>query len=428
MIPVKKARTILEDKKFRSQIADIYGDEENTLSMQAKRYINLVKLFSGEFPTHENIRFFSAPGRTEIAGNHTDHQHGHVICASVDMDIIAAVSPNGDNIIRLKSEGYDKTDIIDLSNLSPVEEEKFSSAALIRGIAAGFTKKGYKIGGFDAYTTSRVPKGSGLSSSAAFEILVAVILNYLYNVGKVDSITMAIISRYSENEFFGKPCGLMDQCGCSVGKVMTIDFNDPLDPVVDSLDIDFEKYGYSLIITNTGGSHADLNDDYSAITEDMGQVAKALGENHLRYVSEKSFISLIPKLREKISDKAILRAMHFFSDDRRVIDQTNALKSSEIDKFVRLVGESGISSWTRLQNIYSTKHPDVQPIALALSLSEKFLSGQGASRVHGGGFAGTIQAFVPNEKASEYIKSMSEVFGNDSCVKIRIRNVPAGEV
>jgi galactokinase len=428
MISLNNIESAIKTESFIKTMTALYGGEEAILSFHNERYLRLSKLFASQFPQHDQVRIFSTSGRTEIAGNHTDHQRGHVLCASVDMDIVAMAAPNNDNIIRLKSEEYDNMDVIDLSVLTPVEEEKYHSASLIRGISSEFARRGHKIGGFDAYTTSHVPKGSGLSSSAAFEIMVSTILNYLYNDSSLTPVEMAIISQYSENNFFGKPCGLMDQCGCGVGGVMSIDFKTPGEPIVDAIQIDFESYGYSLIITNTGGSHADLNDDYASITEDMRSVARIFGKSVLSEIARAEFRASIPMLHGRISEKAILRAMHYFADDEKVTLQSQALKSGNIHEFLNLVNKSGISSWTCLQNVYSTKIPTDQPVSLALAVSQDFLAGDGAVRVHGGGFAGTIQAFVPNARANEYISLMQELFGSDNSWKIRIRNLPTTEL
>ncbi|MHB1485492.1 MAG: galactokinase [Saccharofermentanales bacterium] len=428
MNKIEDLNTFLDTEKVKSQMKALYGNENSVLVSQKIRYLHLADLFRTRFPDSGSIRIFSTSGRTEIAGNHTDHQRGHVLCASVDLDIIAVAAPNNNNVIRLMSEGYDKIDIIDLSMLSPIEEESYHSSSLIRGIASQLADRGYLIGGFDAYTSSHVPKGSGLSSSAAFEIMIATIINFLYNNGDITPMTMAIVSQYAENNFFGKPSGLMDQCGCSFGGLMTIDFKSPGAPVVESIYTDFENYGYSLIISNIGGSHADLNEDYASITSDMKKVAEYFGKTVLRDVEMAEFFGSLPSLRQTVSDKAILRAMHYFADDEKVILQADALKKNDIGTFLQLVNESGISSWTCLQNIYSLKFPEEQPIALGLALSNHILDGRGACRVHGGGFAGTIQAFVPHDLVDEYITRMEAVFGTDASWKLRIRNMPTTEL
>ncbi len=428
MIELSDMKSHLSNATLLRQMHLIYGEDEATQNLQQKRIMWLGKLFAGQYPHHLDIRLFSASGRTEVAGNHTDHQRGHVLCASVNLDILAMASPNAENIIRIKSREYSKIDEIDLTDLTPQESEFLHSAALMRGIAAGFHARGLKTGGFDAYTISEVPKGSGLSSSASFEIMIATILNYLYNEGSVSPVTMALIAQSAENDFFGKPCGLMDQCGCSIGGMMTIDFKIPRAPVVNAMSIDFEKNGYALIITNTGGSHADLNGDYASIPADMKKVAQFFGKEVLRDVPEQEMIEALPALRQKVGDKAILRAMHFFADDKRVLLQAAALQNNDIPQFLQSVNESGISSWTLLQNIYSLKLPEEQPIGLGLAVSKRILGERGACRVHGGGFAGTVQAFVPCDFGDEYIRSMEAVFGKGASMRLRIRNLPATEL
>lgn len=401
----------------------LYGIEPEMIERQQKRFLYLSKLFREQFPQQTEAAFFSTPGRTEIGGNHTDHQRGNVLCASVDLDILALAAPNKDKVIRLKSEGFPKMDVIDLASLEPIEEEKERSSALIRGIAAAFCQRGYSVGGLDIYTTSRVPKGSGLSSSAAFEILVSTILDHMYNGDRISPVERAVISQYSENVYFGKPSGLMDQCGCSVGGIITINFADKEKPDVKPLSVDFMKSGFGLVITHTGGSHADLTGDYASIPADMKQVASFFGKDVLREVKQEDFFSSLPELRNSCSERALLRAVHFFEDSARVENQVAALEASDFSTFLRLVNESGISSWTKLQNIWSVNEPSEQPMALALALSSHLLGGQGASRVHGGGFAGTIQAFVPHELMNDYVHGMRAVFGDDAVAELSIRNL-----
>ncbi|MHB8961674.1 MAG: galactokinase [Saccharofermentanales bacterium] len=424
---LKSFPDICRSENFRHVLTRLYGDKPGTLKSQTDRYLRLSALFRDLYPGHEGFRIFSAPGRTEIAGNHTDHQGGHVLCASVDLDVIAFAVPVSGNIIRVKSEGHEDFDIIDLSDLTPRSDEVNTSAALIRGVAAGFADRGYAIGGFDAYTASNVPKGSGLSSSAAFEILVAAMLSHMYNGGAIPYTDMAIVSQYAENRFFGKPCGLMDQCGCAFGGVMTIDFKVPGSPLVDSLPVDFRDYGYSLVITDTGGSHSGLTGDYAAIPQDMKKVAEYFGKSLLSEITREEFRSHLAEAERAAGTGPLLRAMHYFNDDARVTAQADALKHQNIDEFLHLVNESGISSWTLLRNVYSPAHPDLQQIALGLAVTADFLGRQGASRVHGGGFAGTVQAFVPTELLRGYQTLMDSIFGNGASCEIRIRNLPASE-
>jgi len=423
MIRINQLQDLLAGAPARATFETLYGNDPDQLAMQRRRWLNLAALFRQTYPGQEQIALFSTSGRTEVGGNHTDHQQGRVLCAAVDLDIIAIAAPNQDQVIRLKSEGFPKMDVIDLASLEPVAAEREHSAALIRGIAAAFRQRGYQIGGLDVYTASRVPKGSGLSSSAAFEVLVATLLDSFYNDGKVAAVEKAIISQYAENVYFGKPSGLMDQCGCAVGGFIAIDFRTPGQPDVCPIHLDFGHSGYCLVITNTGGSHADLTGDYASIPRDMRQVAAFFGQSVLREVDPDAFWRQLPELRGKITDQALLRAVHFFQDNQRVAEQTAALQENRIGDFLALVKASGISSWTQLQNVYSAHNPEEQPVSLGLAVSEKVLAGRGACRVHGGGFAGTIQAFVPLDLADAYMAAMQNLFGKDAPWKLRIRPV-----
>lgn len=408
------------DKDFRL----LYSDTGTA----QKRYAKAVDAFSNLFGERDNLRLFSAPGRTEIGGNHTDHQHGCVLAGSVDLDVIAVVSANDENIIRIRSEGY-PMDIIDLSNLSILAEEKGRSAALIRGVCAAFKNKGYKIGGFDAYTISNVLKGSGLSSSAAFEVLVANIINGVYNGNAVDAVTIAKFSQFAECEYFGKPCGLLDQMASSVGGFTYADFFDPANPLVEKIDVDFSKSGYTLCVVDTGGNHADLTGDYADITTEMKSVSEFLGnKKHLRNVDESEFYAQIGPLRKSCGDRAVLRAFHYFNESRRVQIQKSALKSSDFETFLKEVTSSGNSSYKYLQNLYSNSNVREQGLCLAIALTKRFLAGKGACRVHGGGFAGTIQCYIPNDMLSDYVKMIEDVFGKDSCVPLKIRPVGGYEI
>ena len=418
----------LESDKAHTVLTDLYGQDETQLKKQKKRWLRLAELFAEQFPARQQVRLFSTPGRTEVGGNHTDHQQGRVLCAAVDLDIIALAAPNDDGIIRLKSEGFSDIDIIDLRHLNPVKDEVEHSASLIRGIAAGFNQRGYKIGGMDIYTTSLVPKGSGLSSSAAFEILVATVLDCLHNGNQVSPVERAVIAQESENNYFGKPSGLMDQSGCSIGGFIAIDFETPGEPVVEAIPFDFAHAGYSLIITNTGGSHSDLTDDYAAVPADMKAVAAALGKDVLRQVDSRLFWEKLSELRKEIDDQALLRAVHFFSDNSRVVRQKTALQQNKFDQFLKEVAASGQSSWMYLQNVYSARVFRDQPIAIGLALSERILKGEGACRVHGGGFAGTIQAYVPNEKVMAYLAAMKQIFGEQSARLTQVRQTGSTEL
>ena len=365
---------------------------------------------------------FSGPGRTEIGGNHTDHQHGRVLCGSVDMDMLACAAPNGLNLIRIQSEGYPALEI-GLDSLSVREEEKNTSAALVRGVAARVRELGFTLAGFDACVTSTVLSGSGLSSSAAYETLVGNIFNHFCCEDKLDPVTIAKIGQYAENVYFGKPCGLMDQMGSSVGGAVFIDFNDPANPVVERVDYDFTRSGHALCIVDTASSHGDLTDDYTDITKEMGAVAAHFGRTVLRDVPLEDFHAAVPALRQKCGDRAVLRAMHFYSDDRRAVQEAGALKKGNFEAFLNMVNASGLSSSLCLQNTWSIHDPKQQAIPLALTVGEHLLDGMGAIRVHGGGFAGTIQAWVPEEYLPVFKNGIEELFGPGKCHVLHIRPV-----
>ena len=419
---------MLKDKLYGGEYGNVFKTlYPNTYSTAADRYAAAVDEFEKLFGYDNGVRLFSAPGRTEVGGNHTDHQHGCVMAASVDLDVIAVARKNDDNIIRIKSKGFDM-DVIDLEKLNPVDDEAEHAAALIRGVAARFKELGYNIGGFDAYTTSNVLKGSGLSSSAAFEVLVCTLLNSLYNGDKMDSVEKAIVSQYAENVFFGKPCGLMDQMACSVGGFVSIDFKDTAKPVIEKVDFDFKAVGHSLCIVDTGGCHADLTDDYAGIPTEMKAVAAFFGKDVLREVDENEFYAKMPKLRKNVSDRGILRAVHFFDDNRRAQDMRDALKNGDFEQFKAIVSDSGMSSMTLLQNVFSSSNPEEQGLSLALALTAKILGKNGAWRVHGGGFAGTIQAYVPVELLDGYKSQIESVFGSGSCYVLNVRPVGGVEV
>ncbi len=387
----------------------------------SKRYTDACKSFL-ELYGERDIRMFSAPGRTEVGGNHTDHQHGCVLAGSVNLDVIAIVSTNNDNVVRIKSEGYDM-DIISLDELDCKENECGKASALIRGMLGIMKSQGYNIGGFDAYTTSNVLKGSGLSSSAAFEVLIGVIINNLFNNGKVDAVNIAKFAQKAENIYFGKPCGLMDQMASSVGGFTSIDFNDTENLIINKIDFDLSKQNHSLCIVNTGGNHADLTDDYADITIGDKKIANHFGKDYLREVDEEKFFLSIAELREKYGDRPVLCAIHFFADNKRAIDEANALRQGRFDDFLTLVKQSGDSSFKYLQNVYSARFPNQQGLSVAIALTERFLNGRGAVRVHGGGFAGTIQAFIPNDLLEEYKEMIEETFGKNSCYILNIRSV-----
>lgn len=425
MYPISNVKDMLASGKFDTMFAKLYDKKQSYISEQQKRYGEAVDEFNAVFPGHTDVSLFSAPGRTEVGGNHTDHQHGCVLAAAVNLDVIGIVSKNDDNIIRIQSKGF-PMDVIDLSDLTPQDKETGHSASIIRGIAARFKELGYEIGGFDAYTTSNVLKGSGLSSSAAFENLVGTILSHLFNQGSVSAVEIAKISQYSEVHYFGKACGLMDQMVSSVGGFVAIDFGDTENPVINKIDFDFADCGYALCIVDTKGNHADLTPDYVAIPTEMKEVARFFGKEVLRQVDEKEFFEKIPEVRKVTSDRAILRAIHFFNDNRTAQEEAAALKNNDFETFKNLVAASGNSSFKYLQNIYSNSNPMEQGVALGLAVSEQILKGKGVSRVHGGGFAGTIQNFVPVDMVEIYKKTIEGVFGEGSCYVLNIR--PLGGV
>lgn len=391
------------------------------IEIQTKRCEKAIEEFKNFFGIHEGIQIFSAPGRTEIGGNHTDHNCGKVLAASVDMDVIAIVVPTEENTISVKSEGY-PLDAIDLSYLNPFDNEKNTSAALIRGVAAGFSKNGYKVGGFKAYTTSNVLKGSGLSSSAAFENLIGTILSHLYNNGKISSVKIAQISQFAENKYFGKPSGLMDQMASSVGGFVAIDFKEIAAPIIENLNFNFADYNYTLCIIDTKGDHADLTDEYSAIPLEMKSIANFFSCDCLRQLSKADIILNLKPLRASAGDRAVLRALHFYDENERVDKLYHSLKSEDITSFLNYINESGNSSFKYLQNIYSVSDFKNQAMSVGLYLAENSLRKKGASRVHGGGFAGTIQAFVPNEILQIFKMDMENAFGLNSCHILNIRS------
>ena len=364
---------------------------------------------------------FSAPGRTEIGGNHTDHQHGCVLAAAVNLETLADVSLNESDMIWVQSEGYPAFGV-DLTDLSVHEEEKNTTAALVRGVAAAFAQRGAKLQGFDMVVTSTVLPGSGLSSSAAFEVLVGTILNELFFDRKLSAIEIAQIGQYAENVYFGKPCGLMDQMASSVGGMVYIDFADPENPIVEKIDFDFQKEGYDLCIIDSGADHADLTDEYAAITRELKELCAFFGKDYLRQIPETDFMVALPKLRETVSDRAILRAMHVYRENERVAAQCDALKTNDINSFLRLVTESGHSSWMYMQNINPAGAVQKQPVAFALALCDSLLRGKGAYRVHGGGFAGTVQAFVPHHMLDGFKEAVEAGLGKGSCHVLNVRS------
>lgn len=416
---------MFDKNKFIDRISDklriIYSDGEKA----AERYYRAVGEFFSVYGETDDFSVFSVAGRSEICGNHTDHNHGEVAAASIDLDIIAVAARSNGSVIRVKSEGFDE-DIVDVSSLSPVESEKFRSSALVRGVCDGLSKNSRKYGAFNAYTTSRILKGSGLSSSAAFEDMIGTIENHLYNDGGIDFTEISKISQYAENVHFGKPCGLMDQIACAAGGFVHIDFADPENPVTRKVNFDPSAHGYSLYILNTGGSHADLNDDYASIPSEMKAVASFFGRKYLRGTTEAELTENAADIRRLYGDRALLRAFHFVRENDRVKELFAALKADDIRGFLSVIRESGRSSATLLQNCYSQKAPTDQGIMLACTVAESVMGGEGACRVHGGGFAGTAQIFVPTDKESALVGALEKVFGKGSATKLAIR--PLGAV
>ncbi|WP_195277042.1 galactokinase [Anaerotruncus rubiinfantis] len=411
-------RQQLKDGHYNGLFTKLYGAK--SVEQATGRYLNALQGFEAAFPTHDDIAVFSTPGRTEIGGNHTDHNAGFVLAGAVNLDIISIVAGSDSTLVRLKSEGFDPY-LVDLTGEQPVEEERYTSAALVRGVAARMRQLGHKVGGFDCYTTSSVPNGAGLSSSAAFEVQICTILNHLYNAGVVDDVTNAQIAQYAENYFFGKPCGLMDQTACAVGGLLQIDFNDFDHPIVEQIQFDFAAQNHILYLVKTGGSHADLNEDYTALENEMKQTARLLGQPVLRFTSKEAMFQNLAELREKGNDRAVLRSYHYFNDNQRVLQQADALRKGDFDRFKALIIESGYSSFMYCQNVYTNSHWQEQGVSIALMVAEDCLQGKGAWRVHGGGFAGTIQAFVPDDLAAEFEARMKATFGDDACHRTMIR-------
>ena len=427
MIPLEQAELSLHTRKADERLCEVYGCMAGSpeLPEYRNRLLHVLTGFRTEFGRADEVELFSAPGRTELGGNHTDHQHGNVLAASVNLDIVACAVPNDSMVVRIQSEGY-PLDEIDLTDLTPHPEETNKTAALIRGVAAAAHKLGHEIKGFDAYMTSNVLSGSGLSSSAAYETMIGVIMNRFFCGSKLTAVDIAKIGQYAENIYFGKPCGLMDQMASSVGGIVAIDFADQNEPNVRKITYDMHASEHSLCIVDTGGDHAELTGDYAAIPREMGEIATAFGKTVLREVDEAEFLKAIPSLRRQCGDRAVLRAMHFFAENRRAVAEKEALEKGNFEKFRQLVIASGRSSAMYLQNVYTGVNPEKQEMSVALALAESILDGRGAARVHGGGFAGTIQAFVPNDMLTYFKTTMESVLGKDTCHELTIR--PAGGV
>lgn len=415
---IKVLITEFQEGKYLNLLKDIYIDD-NILEYQNNRYITALEKFK-EIYGNKEVEIYSAPGRSEVCGNHTDHQYGKVLATSINLDTIAVVAKNDNNKVRLKSEGYSEL-VVNLNKLDFINEEKGTSNALIRGIASKLSQMNYSIGGFYAYVTSDVLGGSGMSSSAAFETLVGTIFSNLYNENSISAVEIACVGQYAENIYFGKPCGLMDQMACSVGGLVYIDFEKADEPKARSIDIDFSLYAHSLCIVDTKGSHADLTDEYAAVPDEMNKVANYFGKTVLREVDENEFLNDLSNIRQALDDRSVLRAIHYFNENKRVDTIVKALEDGEFDTFKSIIRQSGDSSYKYLQNVYSASKLKEQGVSIGLAVSDIFLGNQGVSRVHGGGFAGTIQAFVPDNMVSDYKQTIENVFGKGSCMVLKVR-------
>ena len=413
--PETLKKAVLENEAI---FTELYG--KDNVESQQTRYIKAIDRFVEIYGEKDEMYIFSAPGRTEISGNHTDHNHGCVMAGSVNLDVIAIAAPTKDGIIRVQSEGY-RMDLVDTRELAPKDKEINKSISLIRGTANRFKELGLNIGGFDAYTITNVLKGSGLSSSAAFEVLIGTILNGIYNEGSISPVLIAQIAQYAENTYFGKPCGLMDQMASSVGGIISIDFKDNDNPIITKVDFDFTSAGHALCILDTGGNHADLTSEYASIPAEMKAIAAHFGKKVLREVSLEEIIAALPELRDAFGDRAVLRALHFQNENIRVGQQVKALTEGNFDECLNLSVESGLSSYRYLQNVYGNIAPKEQGISLALFIAESILQGRGAHRVHGGGFGGTTQNFVPLDMVDEFKQKTEAVFGEGKCHILNIR-------
>ena len=407
----------LNNKKYDELLNDIYVDT-NLLDYQRERYVKAINKYVSLYGDTD-VEIYSAPGRSEVGGNHTDHQHGCVLAAAVNLDAIAVVG-RVDNKIKVLSDDFDIAPI-NLEDLEIKKAEEGTSEALIRGVCARLKEFGYNVGGFNAFITSDVLMGAGLSSSAAFETIIGTIISGLYNDMTIDPVVIAQVGQYAENVYFGKPCGLMDQCASSVGSLINIDFNDVAKPIVNKVDVDFSKFGHSLCIVDTKGSHADLTDEYAAIPMEMKKVANYFGKEFLREVDEEDFFNDIAGARKACQDRAVLRAIHLFEENKRVDQEVKALNNSDFETFKKVVKESGDSSYKFLQNVYANCDVQNQSVSIGLAMSEKIIGRNGVCRVHGGGFAGTIQAFVKDEFVTAYKTEIERVFGKGSCHVLKVR-------
>ncbi len=409
---------------MKVKFEELYGAQAPA---QRERYEEIRRGFAEKFGSDQGGVFFSAPGRTEVGGNHTDHNHGRVLAAAVNLDIVGMARRTDDDVVLLKSAEYTRTDTVRLDQLEKQEGE-LNSQALVRGILARCRELGYRVGGFECFTKTRVLKGSGLSSSAAFEILVVTVVSELYNDGAIDPVTAALIAQYAENVYFEKPSGLLDQTAASVAGFTAIDFKDPAKPAIRRVDFDFASCGHVLCVVDTGGNHADLTPEYAAIPAEMKAVARFFGKEFLRDVDPAEFYGKIGEVRQVTGDRAVLRAMHFFDEDQTAADEAAALEAGDFTAFKRMIRASGVSSYERLQNVYPVTAPAEQGLSLALALCRRVLGDDGAFRVHGGGFAGTIQAFVPADELETFRAEMEKVFGPGTCHVLQIRQAGGTQV
>ena len=422
MAVYQQLKTLLASRAMDEAFSRVYIPAQ--FDTQYQRFTQVLEEFKARFDEKgtRDIRLFSAPGRTEVGGNHTDHNYGKVLAASISLDVVAAAAKNDEGVVRIKSAGY-PMDVVSCSDLAVRDADAGRSRSLVRGMLDRFVQLGYRVGGFDATTASQVLSGSGLSSSAAFEVLIGTLINHLYNDGKVSPVEIAKIAQYAENVHFKKPCGLLDQMACSVGGFVTIDFADPQKPVIGKVAFDFASCGHALCIVDTKGSHSDLTDDYAAIRSEMEAVAGFFGKKVLRETDKQSVLDNAAAIAKQCGERAVLRAVHFFNENERVDKEVQSLESGDFEAFKRLVIESGFSSYLYNQNVFTSKRPKNQPLSLALLVSEEILRGRGAWRVHGGGFAGTIQAFVPLDMLDSYANAMRALFGDDACYVLNIRPV-----
>ena len=427
MYNIAQLKELLQDKKMDEKFSSIYGGDEKSISEAYGRLSDTIKHFENIDKSQE-VYLFSASGRTELSGNHTDHNNGCVLTASINLDKLALVAKRNDNKIVVYTDYSNNPDVIDVNNLELDKDEYGKSNALIRCVCAGIKNKGYQVGGCTVSLNNKVLMGSGLSSSASFESLIGEIQNALYNDNKLSPVEIAKIGQYAENVYFGKPCGLMDQMGCSVGGIMSIDFKDNDNPIIEKVEYDFEKAGYALMIVDAKGDHSGLTNEYAAIREEMNAIANYFGKKVCRDITKEQLLENASKLRAEIGDRAVMRAYHFLEENERVINQINALKNNDINTYLKLMNESGLSSFMYLQNCFSITSSKSMGVALGICLTKDFLKGEGACRVHGGGFAGTIQALVPVNRVDEYKKFMDSIFGDGSAVKIRVRQSPVCEI